>query len=126
VSGEATVEGDPARLRQVLLNLAKNGAEAAGPGGWVDLSLAVEGAEARVTVCDSGPGLTQEAREHLFELFFTTKPKGTGLGLAVSKAIARAHGGELEQGASALGGACFRLRLPLQQPLTGAAEGGAR
>jgi signal transduction histidine kinase len=65
-----------------------------------------------VTVRDSGSGLDAEARERLFEPFFTNKPRGTGLGLAVSQAIARAHGGEIVAEPPAQGGACFTLRLP--------------
>ena len=66
----------------------------------------------RVTVRDSGPGLDAEARERLFEPFFTNKPRGTGLGLAVSQAIARAHSGEIVADPPGQGGACFVLCLP--------------
>ncbi|MGC4114305.1 MAG: HAMP domain-containing sensor histidine kinase [Myxococcales bacterium] len=112
VEGEATAHGVASKLRQVLLNLVKNAAEAAGPGGKVELSLARRSSEATVTVTDSGPGLSDEAKAKLFEPFFTTKPSGTGLGLAVSQAIARAHGGSIEAGRGARGGATFTLRLP--------------
>jgi two-component system, NtrC family, sensor kinase len=67
-----------------------------------------------VRVEDTGPGLSDEQRARLFEPFFTTKPQGTGLGLAVSLAIARAHGGTLEA-ANGGGGAVFTLRLPAAQ-----------
>ncbi len=112
VEGEATAMGVPAKLRQVLLNLLKNAAEASGPGGRVEVRLRAEPGVASLAVSDSGPGLTEEARARLFEPFFTTKPAGTGLGLAVSQAIARAHGGSIEAGAGALGGAVFTVRLP--------------
>ena len=65
-----------------------------------------------MAVRDSGPGLDAEARERLFEPFFTNKPRGTGLGLAVSQAIAHAHGGEIVADPSGPGGACFVLCLP--------------
>jgi two-component system, NtrC family, sensor kinase len=121
VEGDATTEGDPARLRQVLLNLVRNGAEAAGVGGTVTVRVAEASfGGAEVGVSDTGPGLDPGVRERLFEPFLTTKPKGTGLGLAVSRAIARAHGGDIEAGAAPEGGARFTLRLPR------AANGGSR
>ncbi|HET6923724.1 MAG TPA: ATP-binding protein, partial [Anaeromyxobacteraceae bacterium] len=65
-----------------------------------------------VAVRDSGPGIAPEARARLFEPFFTTKPTGTGLGLTVSRAIARAHGGDIEVRNVESGGALFALRVP--------------
>ena len=65
-----------------------------------------------VQVSDSGPGISPEARERLFEPFFTTKKAGTGLGLAVSRALVRAQGGDLEACSATKRGACFVLRLP--------------
>jgi two-component system NtrC family sensor kinase len=125
VDGAATAPGHPEKLRQVLVNLVRNAAEAAGAGGRVEVSLAEWEGSAEVAVADSGPGIPPERRAHLFEPFFTTKPKGTGLGLAVSRAIARAHGGELAAEAEPGGGARFALRLPTSRgggPLR-AAEG---
>jgi len=117
VAGQAQVEGHPQKLRQVVLNLVKNAAEAAGPGGRVEVRLSTPpagGVEVRVT--DSGPGLTPEARGKLFEPFFTTKPTGTGLGLAVSLGIVQAHGGSLEAESPPGGGARFVIRLPASPP----------
>jgi signal transduction histidine kinase len=112
VEGSGTAPGHPEKLRQVLVNLVRNGAEAAGPGGRVAVRVADGPGGVEVSVADSGPGLDPEVRPRLFEPFFTTKPKGTGLGLAVSRAIARAHGGDLAADAGAGGGARFALRLP--------------
>ena len=117
VAGAGQVEGQPHRLRQVLLNLVRNGAEAAGPEGRVEVEVAAEpGGGARVEVRDSGPGLPEAAHGKLFEPFFTTKPTGTGLGLAVSQAIARAHGGEITADAAPGGGTRFTVRLPATPP----------
>ncbi|TSC23002.1 ATP-binding protein [Corallococcus sp. Z5C101001] len=111
--GEGTAWAQAPRLRQVLLNLVKNAAEAAGEGGRVEVRIAVDAqGGARVAVSDSGPGMTAEARARLFEPFFTTKPSGTGLGLAVSQSIAEAHGGRIDVDTGPWGGARFTLSLP--------------
>jgi two-component system NtrC family sensor kinase len=113
VGGAATAWAHPQRVRQVLFNLVKNAAEAAGSGGRVEVRI--EGhadGGASVAVSDSGPGVKPEDRPRLFEPFFTTKASGTGLGLAVSQAIAHAHGGRIEADAGPLGGARFTLHLP--------------
>jgi signal transduction histidine kinase len=113
VAGAGRVQGHPQKLRQVIVNLVKNAAEAGGAGGRVSLAVAPDAdGGATVTVDDSGPGLSSDARARLFEPFFTTKEAGTGLGLAVSQGIVQAHGGELEPGESPSGGARFTLRLP--------------
>ncbi len=105
-------QGHPPKLRQVLFNLVRNAAEAAGAGGRVEIRLAQSGDVAEASVSDSGPGIAPEARSRLFEPFFTTKDRGTGLGLAVSQAIARAHRGSIHVDEAAAGGARFTLRLP--------------
>ena len=116
VDGRASAPGHPEKLRQVLVNLVRNAAEAAGEGGRIEVRIAERDGAAEVAVEDSGPGIPPERRGRLFEPFFTTKPRGTGLGLAVSRAIARAHGGELAADGAPAGGARFALRLPLRRP----------
>ncbi len=118
VEGAASAPGHPEKLRQVLVNLVRNGAEAAGPGGEVRVALEEQDGSAVVAVADSGPGIAAETRSRLFEPFFTTKPRGTGLGLAVSRAIARAHGGELAAESPHGGGARFALRIPAKEGRT--------
>jgi two-component system NtrC family sensor kinase len=112
VEGEATVRGQAQKLRQVIFNLIKNAVEAAGRGGRVQVRVGAGPHGVEVAVADSGPGIRDSARGKLFEPFFTTKPTGTGLGLAVSRAIARAHGGDIVADGAPLGGALFTLRLP--------------
>ncbi|HET6921741.1 MAG TPA: ATP-binding protein [Anaeromyxobacteraceae bacterium] len=111
VRGRGRAAGDAQKLRQVLLNLVRNGAEATGAGGRLEVAVSEADGRVEVSVADDGPGIGAGARDRLFEPFFTTKPRGTGLGLAVSRAIARAHGGELAavEGAT---GARFVLTLP--------------
>jgi signal transduction histidine kinase len=112
VEGAGSAPGVSAKVRQVLTNLVRNAAEAAGPGGRVSVRVSEEGAAARVEVEDSGPGIPAEVASRLFEPFFTTKERGTGLGLAVSRAIARAHGGDVAGETLPAGGARFTLLLP--------------
>lgn len=115
IQGQARIEGNEHALRQVLLNLVKNAAEAASPVGWVHIQLtATPSGPVEIAIADSGEGLSPEAHTHLFEAFFTTKPHGTGLGLAVSQAIIQAHGGNIEADSAPEGGALFRLQFPLQ------------
>lgn len=109
------VMADSVRLEQVLVNLMRNGIEAMEAGGERRLSLRVarDGAQVQVAVRDHGPGIAQEAMQHLFEPFYTTKPagKGLGLGLAISLAIVRSFGGELSAANAPDGGAEFLVTL---------------
>jgi len=111
---DATVLGDSGQIEQLLLNVIGNAIEAAGPGGWVEVVLRREGARASIVVieiCDSGPGPSPEVAAKLFEPFVTGKPEGVGLGLAVARQVAEAHGGRI--GWRRDGGATrFRIELP--------------
>lgn len=108
-----TVEADRMQVEQLLDNLLTNARDAAGPGGKVSIAIVADAREAVLTVADSGPGFSPEARARLFEPFHTTKSGGTGLGLASALAIARAHGGDLEIGPANEPGGLVILRLPL-------------
>jgi signal transduction histidine kinase len=104
---------DAHKIQGVLVNLIKNAVEA---GRAVAVTLRTADGAAVIEVADDGPGLSPEARAHLFEPFFTTKPNGTGLGLPTSRRFVEAHGGTIEAETSpALGGALFRVRLPLDE-----------
>jgi signal transduction histidine kinase len=112
VEGRAAAPAHEQKLRQVVMNLVKNASEACGAKGTVTVVLSEGERGASIRVLDTGPGLPEASRARLFEPFFTTKPSGTGLGLAVSRAIVRAHGGEIEVGPGEQGGAEFRVWLP--------------
>ncbi len=86
---------DAQRLTQAMLNLLLNGVEAAGDNGEVVVRLREFGERLEIEVQDSGPGLTPEQEQHIFEAFYTTKSNGTGLGLAVSRQLVLEMGGEL-------------------------------
>ena len=107
--------GDPALLEQILLNLIKNAIEALPPGGHVRLTTGVDEGMAFISVADDGPGLSPEIQAYLFNPFTTTKGTGgTGLGLVVSRRLARALGGELAYVPGERGTA-WRLTLPLAE-----------
>ncbi len=101
-----------AQLFTILFNLLKNGVEACPQGGRVSLTAIGAGEVVQVAVRDTGAGLDAEARQRLFDRYFTTKATGTGLGLALVKKAVHAMGASLEV-ESALGhGTAFKLRLP--------------
>ncbi len=122
------VEGDEGLLRQALLNLARNAAEAcgeAGDGCVVVCGELVRGEEAgsqRITVADNGPGIARDALAKLFRPFFTTKANGTGLGLAVVQKIIVQHGGQVEARNKPERGAEFIVTLPLPRTVREAVE----
>lgn len=111
------IEGDEDQLRQVLTNLVLNALQAMETVGTVTLSTAIdlEAGCCSVTIGDSGPGIPEDIREKLFTPFFTTKPRGTGLGLAVSYGIVKDHGGDIRVESEPGRGAEFTVLLPLRQ-----------
>ncbi|MFP4056185.1 MAG: sensor histidine kinase [Candidatus Brocadiia bacterium] len=114
---------DPRRIRQVVLNLVLNAAEAMPRGGT--LTVRTRAAEGAVVgeVADTGQGIAPEHAERIFDPFFTTKKGGSGLGLGVSRTLVEAHGGTLGF-EPADGGTCFRFALPIEGPPEGATESG--
>jgi len=113
----ALVPGDPVpaiideeRLKQVLLNLLRNGFEASGKGGQVRIEVRLENGAARLEVADDGPGFADG--DPVFEPFFTTKEGGTGLGLAIVHRIVTDHGGRIDAGRRA-GWTVFTITLPM-------------
>ncbi|MCB2227846.1 MAG: HAMP domain-containing histidine kinase [Desulfarculaceae bacterium] len=107
------VQGDPARLQQLISNLVQNALQASRPGGQVWLSTKEEDGAALLEVIDQGEGLTREEASRIFTPFYTTKKDGTGLGLPICRRIAEAHGGSLELKGVPGKGATARLSLPL-------------
>jgi nitrogen fixation/metabolism regulation signal transduction histidine kinase len=125
-----SIGGDEGLLRQALLNLTRNAAEAAGGqpfGGHVEVQGAIErgpsGELQRITIADNGPGIAADDLSKIFVPFYTTKTNGTGLGLAIVQKIVVQHGGSVEVRNQPQGGAEFIVSLPLsrQDTLAGGA-----
>lgn len=109
---------DPGQMTQLLLNLVRNALEAAGPNGTVTLALSATETGVAIRVKDSGQGIAPENIEKIFQPFFTTKERGTGLGLSVTQAIAKNHGGQITAENSPEGGALFTVLLPTTYRIT--------
>ena len=109
------MEIDRTLLRQAILNLVKNGMEALSHGGALTLASRLEGEHVDITVSDTGPGITPEVGERLFEHFFTTKPQGTGLGLSIARQITEERGGELTWSSRLGVGTTFTIRIPVKR-----------
>ena len=121
------LSGDPDRLMQIFTNLVDNALAHTPPGGRVHLSLHAPGGEGvEVMVEDTGPGVPAEELERIFERFYTVEKsrargeerRGVGLGLAISRELARAHGGDIYARSEPGRGTRFVVRLPLRPPAT--------
>jgi two-component system, NtrC family, sensor histidine kinase HydH len=111
---------DRGLLKQVVLNLILNGEQAMEPKGGGELIIITRredrlgGRWAVLDVIDTGVGIPERARERVFDLYFSTKPDGMGLGLATSKRIVEEHGGTIEVQSEAGKGSQFTVRLPME------------
>jgi PAS domain S-box-containing protein len=106
---------DAAQIKQVLVNLLKNAMQAMTKDGTLTLQTG-EGADGIwVSVADTGGGIPQEQINRIFEPFYTTKKKGSGLGLMIVQRIVREHGGRIELESRVGHGSCFRIWLPLRE-----------
>ncbi len=100
-------------MDEALMNLVINAAQATGPGGIIEVRLSREDGWACLDVHDNGPGVPDAVSDRIFDPCFSTKPEGTGLGLVAVNSCAVAHAGVLTLDRSPLGGAWFRLKIPL-------------
>ena len=115
------VKADPAQLKQALINLVRNAADAMGRDGTITLRTRTETRRgprptttAILEVADTGPGIPLEVQKRLFDPFFTTKASGTGLGLSTAVRIMEKHGGKLEYSTELNRGTTFRIVLPIE------------
>ncbi len=106
---------DPVQIQQVLVNLIKNAMQAMTAGGTLRLQTGEGSDGVWVSVADTGGGIPQEQINRIFEPFYTTKRKGTGLGLMIVQRIVRAHGGRMDLESHLGRGTTFRIWLPLHE-----------
>jgi len=109
------IDGD--KIQQALINLTLNAIEATGSGGKITLSakFVPNNETFEITICDSGPGISDENMDKIFDPFFTTKENGTGLGLAITLGIIEQHGGTIDVKSKLGQGTSFTIRLPLDR-----------
>ncbi len=118
------VQGDEARLRQVVTNLVRNAVVHTPEGTAVEIGARLEGDQGVVEVLDHGPGIPDELAARVFERFYRGDRSrgratgGTGLGLSIVSAIVTAHQGTVQYRPTEGGGATFEVRIPVQRPLT--------
>lgn len=108
-----TVRGNPAALEQLFLNLLRNSAEATQDGGRTRVTVRTGDDMVAVEIADEGAGISERDAERIFEPFYSTKERGTGLGLPIARRIAQAHGGELLIRSTPGGGTTACVRIPL-------------
>jgi PAS domain S-box-containing protein len=106
---------DRVQLQQVFMNLMLNAIEAMeDSGGELTVKSELQDGQLQFSVSDTGVGLPTEKMDQIFSAFFTTKPQGSGMGLAISRSIVESHGGQLWANANSGGGATFHFTLPIQ------------
>jgi signal transduction histidine kinase len=110
-------------LKQALLNVVLNGAQAMADGGKLEVRLAEDGRMAMISIHDQGSGIPAEVRDKIFDLYFTTKKDGSGIGLAMTYRIVELHNGSIEVESDATHGTTFILRFPLNSPQESRARG---
>lgn len=122
--GDATVEADPRRLREALLNLVANALEATSPGGEVVVEIHASGGPAEIAVHDTGRGMPPETLQRLGTPFFTTRQNGTGLGVVLARSVFALHGGSLVYRSEPGKGTTVTATLPTRSsPAPSAATG---
>jgi hypothetical protein len=109
----AGIRGDEDLVKQALLNVVNNGIEAMQDGGQLLIHVEREGDEVFVAVQDQGPGIPEEIRDKIFNLYFTTKPKGSGIGLAMTFRIIQLHNATMDFSSKPGEGTTFRMRFPV-------------
>jgi PAS domain S-box-containing protein len=109
------IMADRVQLQQVFMNLMLNGIEAMkDSGGEITVKSELQDGQLQFSVSDTGVGLPTEKMDQIFSAFFTTKPHGSGMGLAISRSIVESHGGRLWVAANGRQGATFNFTLPMQ------------
>ena len=111
---------DRGRLRRALINVVRNAGQACGEGGHVTIGVQADGDKRVISVADDGPGIEPEVQAQILDPFFTTREKGSGLGLALTQRIVRSHAGELEIDSTLGAGTTVRFILPFDDTIEAA------
>jgi len=117
------IQGDPARIKQVIVNLLDNAIKYTPNGGRIEATVSEQGARALFSIVDTGPGIGMEALPYVFERFYRAQEvrakeiEGAGLGLSIVKAICTAHGGSIQATNLSEGGTRFTIDLPLAKTI---------
>jgi len=112
-----TIRMDSDLLRQALLNIIRNGIQAMGHGGTLTIQTRVSGENFVIVVIDTGDGMTQDVQDRIFDGFFSARPGGTGIGLAITRQIMRLHGGDVTCESAPGRGSKFTVSLPLNRSM---------
>jgi signal transduction histidine kinase len=112
VEGSAAVIGDCELLQIVFQNILVNAAQAMGGQGRIDVTMSEHGGLCEIAFADRGPGIPLDVREKAFDAFYTTKHRGTGLGLPIARRVVDAHGGSMRVETPASGGTTVFIQLP--------------
>jgi signal transduction histidine kinase len=107
------VLADPDLLKEAIINIATNGIEAMPKGGVLQMVAAARGGCCLISISDTGVGIPDSARDKIFQLYFTTKPNGSGLGLPMAFRAVELHGGAIEVQSAPGRGARFDIKLPM-------------
>lgn len=110
-----TLRGDADLLKQAMMNIVKNSIEAMNTEGTLTVTVENRRGECEIVIQDTGPGIPPEIREKIFQLYFSTKQTGTGIGLAMTFRAIQLHGGSITIDSNPGQGATFRLRLPVRR-----------
>jgi signal transduction histidine kinase len=119
------INGDSDLLKQAVLNVVNNGMEAMRQGGTLTIRTAWDGDDCELTITDDGPGIAPEIRDRIFQLYFTTKEQGTGIGLAMTFRVVQLHSGTIDFVSDEGKGTTFRMRFPAMLDYQGEAASSA-
>ncbi len=103
---------DPDQIRQVMMNLIENAYRYISETGVIDVNCGMMDQNILISVTDDGCGIPEDAVDHVFEPFFSTRKSGTGLGLSIAQTIVHLHGGEIAVKNLPEGGCCFTVEIP--------------
>ena len=110
--GKVTISGDPDLLKQAILNVVNNALEAMQENGKLTVCAGWRDDECQITISDDGPGIPPQYQDRIFNLYFTTKEQGTGIGLATTFRVVQLHSGTIDFASEQGKGTTFRLRFP--------------